>query len=100
MTDTQPGGKLYDAQMQEGADLARKLLESDGPLHFTESETATLRVLVYGLQRALHVAQETNRVIGAALYRKNLTIVHHENNDGTLTVDLIEKPPDAPETVM
>ena len=41
-TDTAPGGKLYDAVVQQGADLARKVRESDGPLHFDATEAETL----------------------------------------------------------
>ena len=93
--DTQPGGKLYDAAVQEGADLARKVRDSDGPLRFTESEAATLRVLMHGLQQSLSICQQTNYAIAAALYRKHLQVVTHEQDDGTVTVDLVVKaPPD------
>ena len=98
-TDTEPGGKIYDAAMQAGAAVARKLTEADGPVSFDADEAESLRVILTGLQRVLDVAQQTNYAIAAALYRKHLTIVHHENDDGTFTVDLIEKPPDAPDTI-
>ena len=97
--DTKPGGARYDDAVQQGAALAQKLLDSDGPLRFTESEASTLRVLVYGLQRSLSICQQTNYAIAAALYRKHLQVVHHENDDGTFTVDLVVKAPtDAPVT--
>ena len=100
MTDKEPGGKLYEAAVQAAAAVARKLTEADGPVSFDADEAGVLKVIMLGLQKELHISQETNRVIGAALYRKNLTIVHHENDDGrTFTVDLIEKPPDAQPTI-
>ena len=98
-TDTAPGGKLYDAVVQQGADLARKVRESDGPLHFNATEAETLRVLMLGLQRQAHIAQETNYAIAAALYRKHLQIVSHASDDGTFTVDLVVEPEPQPETV-
>ena len=100
MTDTQPGGKLYEAAVKQGADVARKVTESDGPLQFDATEAESLRVIMMGLERALSVAQQTNYVIAAALYRKHLTIVHHENDDGTFTVDLQPAPPDPTDTPM
>ena len=93
-TDTKPGGKLYDEVMQRGVDVARKVTEADGPLHFNATEADTLRVLMLGLQRQAHIAQQVNIVVAAALYRKHLQIVHHENSDGTFTVDLRPAPPD------
>ena len=66
-TDTAPGGKLYEAAVQQGADLARKVRESDGPLHFDATEAETLRVLMYGLQQSLSTCQQTNYAIAAAL---------------------------------
>ena len=96
-TDTQPGGKLYDAAMQQGADLAQKVTDADGPLQLTATEVETLRVLMEGLQRSLSICQETNLTIAAALYRNNLEIKHHDNGDGSFTVDLVLKAPtDAP----
>ena len=88
MTDTEPGGKLYEAAMQQGADVAQKVTDADGPLQFNASEAESLRVILLGLQRELSIAQQTNYAIGAALYRRNLTIVHQPNDDGTFTVDL------------
>ena len=100
MKDTEPGGKLYEAAMQAGAAVAQKLTDADGPVSFDADEAGALKVIMLGLQKQLHIGQETNRVIAAALYRKHLTIVHHENDDGkTFTVDLIEKPPDASDTI-
>ena len=92
-TDTAPGGKLYDAVVQQGADLARKVRESDGPLHFDATEAETLRVLMYGLHESLSICQQTNYAIAAALYRKNLQTVSHDNGDGSFTVDLVVKAP-------
>ena len=93
--DTQPGEPIYDdADLQRGADVARKVNDSDGPLQFDAAEAESLRVILMGLQRALSIAQQTNYSIAAAIYRKNLTIVHHESDDGTITVDLIVKPPE------
>ena len=96
MTEKQPGGPIYDeADLQRGADVARKVNESDGPLQFDAAEAESLRVILTGLQRALSIAQQTNYGIAAALYRKHLQIVHHESDDGkTFTVDLIVKPPE------
>jgi hypothetical protein len=97
--DTQPGGKLYNEAMARGVDVARKVTESDGPLHFNATEAETLRVLMLGLQRQAHIAQETNYAIAAALYRKHLQIVSHASDDGTFTVDLVVEPEPQPETV-
>ena len=90
-TDTKPGGKLYDEVMQRGVDVARKVTEADGPLHFDATEAETLRVLMLGLQQQAKIAQQTNYAIAAALYRKHLQIVGHEHDDGTFTVDLVLK---------
>ena len=90
MIETEPGGELYDAAMQQGAVVARKVNEADGPLHFDAAEAETLRVILLGLQRALSIAQQTNYVIAAAIHRKHLEIVHTENADGTFTVDLVQ----------
>ena len=67
--DTQPGGKLYEAAVQAGADVARKVNEADGPLHLDADEAASLKVLMYGLHESLSICQQTNYAIGAALYR-------------------------------
>ena len=98
-TDTQPGGKLYEAALQRGAAVARKVTEADGPLQFDAVEAEALRVILMGLQMELHIAQQANYAIAAALYRKHLTIVHHENDDGTFTVDLQLKTADGQSTV-
>ena len=65
--------------------MARKVTEADGPLQFDAVEAEALRAILMGLQMELHIAQQANYAIAAALYRKHLTIVHHENDDGTFT---------------
>ena len=51
MTDTQPGKNLCGEALQRGADVARKVSESDGPLQFDASEAESLRVILMGLRR-------------------------------------------------
>ena len=80
--------------MQRGVDVAQKVIDADGPLHFDATEAATLRVLMLGLQQQTKIAQQANYAIAAALYRKHLQVVGHEHDDGTFTVDLVVK--DAP----
>ena len=98
MKDTEPGGKLYEEAVQRGADVARKVNETDGPLHLDADEAETLKVILLGLQESLSICQQTNYAVAAALYRKNLQIVSHDNGDGSFTVDLVLKAPDAPAT--
>ena len=49
--ETEPVGTLDEAALLRAADVARKVTEADGPLHFNATEAATLRVLMLGLQR-------------------------------------------------
>ncbi len=65
-TETEPGGKLYEATLQRGAAVARKVNEADGPLHLDADETATLKVLMLGLQKQISIAQQTNYAIGVS----------------------------------
>ena len=53
MTDTQPGKNLCGEALQRGADVARKVSESDGPLQFDASEAESLRVILMGLRLGL-----------------------------------------------
>ena len=86
--------------MQAGADVARKVTEADGPVSLDADEAATLKIIMLGLQKQLHIAQETNLVVAAALYRKHLQVVHREHDDGTFEVDLVRKPdPDEAATI-
>ena len=48
---------------------------------------------MYGLHESLSICQQTNYAIAAALYRKNLQTVSHDNGDGSFTVDLVVKAP-------
>ena len=93
MKATEPGGELYEAAKQEGVDVARKVNEAKGPITFNAAEAEVLRVILFGLQRSLDIAQKTNQVIRAALVRKHLQIVHHELPDGSFTVDLVKVAP-------
>ena len=99
MKDTEPGGKLYDAAMQKGADVARKVHESDGPLHLDATEAATLKVILLGLQESLSICQQTNYAISAALKKQGLEIVREDNLDGTLGWSLRNKVQPPPETL-
>ena len=88
MTDTEPGGKLYDAALQRGADVVRKVDEADGPLHLDADEAATLKLILLGFQKQAEIAQEANRTVAEALYRNRLQVVHTENADGSRSYDL------------
>ena len=98
-TDTKPGGKLYEAAKQEGADLSKKICETDGPLHLTRTEARTLRLLMYGLQQQAGIAQQVNSAMAEALQRQGFQLTHHEGPDGSVTFDLQNKPQPAAETV-
>ena len=97
-TDTQPGGKLYDEAVQKGAELARKVIDADGPLDFDAPEVATLQVLLQGLQHQAHIAQQVNRAMAEVLYRQGFQLIHRENPDGSVIFDLQNKPTDEPVT--
>ena len=98
MTDTEPGGKLDEAALQRGVDVARKVSEADGPLHLDADEAATLKVILLGLQKQAEIAQEANRSIGEAITRAQLQVVHHESSDGSASYDLAPIP-DTPATI-
>ena len=97
--DIEPGGALSEEDVARGLALSKKIEGHEaGPLQFDEVEMGSLKVLMQHLIREAYTAQQTNVVIAAALYRKNLQIVHHEEADGTFTVDLVAKPEPQPET--
>ena len=54
-TETEPGGKLYEATLQRGAAVVRKVNEADGPLHLDADEAATLKAILLGFQKQTQI---------------------------------------------
>ena len=98
--DLRPGGAIYEAAIQAGVETSKKIEAwTEGYITFNELEMGALKVLMQHLVLDASTAKQTNYVIGVALYRKHLQIVHQEEADGTYTVDLVTTPEPKKETV-
>ena len=92
---------MSDTQTPDQHSMNKKLLSIDkgDGLTLTPAETTALKTMLISMHQqqvdtdgTLALCQQTNYIIAAALYRRNLQIVRHENDDGSFTVDLVNKP--------
>ena len=66
----------------------------EGKIKLTTAEANALRAMVRQLLGQVTELQGLNSAMALALYRKRLQVVHREHDDGTISFDLENAPPD------